>query len=314
MTELEAEKEIKQLIDSGKYFQLGYSLLKSVNNIKLDDSTKKMLKDVQDYYMDYLEDVKKLSPDLRRIFLNTIKEADVLDNQSMEKEDSFLISIYKQVQKDNYAVDNIRKIDTFTPESLVEIHSDLLKYTSSNSDDMKGFRDNDHKYVGYIDNDTNEKVVEYFLINSSEVKKVANMICDYINEPEEEEDDSIFIKPIIVHALIAAYQMFNDGNTRLARLVQHELIRRNTNGLGENFELPTFYATRLYYPLRSVYRGLITKLVLNHDDEAWNEWFKFNIRTFDNSIAVNYDNIVKLERNAVLNDDSGSIGTRLYRI
>ena len=107
--------------------------------------------------------------------------------------------------------------------------------------------------------------------------------------------------------------MFNDGNTRLARLVQHELIRRNTNNLGYDFELPTFYATRLYYPLRGVYRGLITKLVLNHDNSTWNEWIKFNSRTFDNSIAVNYDNIVKLERSTIINLEDQGINTRSYK-
>ena len=116
-----------------------------------------------------------------------------------------------------------------------------------------------------------------------------------------------------MHGLIAAYQMFNDGNTRFARLVQHELIRRNTNNLGYSFEAPTFYATRLYYPLRAVYRGLITKLVLNHDNNAWKEWIKFNAKTFDNSIAVNYDNIVKLERSTIMNTEDKDINTRYYK-
>ncbi len=311
MTEFEAEQQIKQLIDSGQYFQLGYELLESIKDIELDQDIKKLLESINDYYMDYLGDINKLSPDFRRIFLTTIKDADVIDNQSMEKEDSFLISIYRQIQKDNYAVDKIKKVSFFDPDSLKEIHEDLLKYTSSSQGKLSGFRDNDRKYVGYIDEYTNERVIEYFPVKSSEIENVAKKICDYINSPDEEEN--IFIKPIIVHGLIAAYQMFNDGNTRFARLVQHELIRRNTNNLGYSFEAPTFYATRLYYPLRAVYRGLITKLVLNHDNNAWKEWIKFNAKTFDNSIAVNYDNIVKLERSTIMNTEDKDINTRYYK-
>ena len=312
MTEFDAEQQIRELIDSGKYFQLGHELIDSIKNIELDDNTKRLLKDVEGYYKEYLKDVKNLSSDFEQLFLTTIKDADVLDNQSMEKEDSFLISVYRQVQKNNYAIDKITKIDTFDIQSLKDIHSDLLKYTSSSSDDDSKFRDNDRKYVGYIDQYTGERVIEYFPVKSSEIEVIAKEICDYINAPTTE--DEIFIKPIIVHGLIATYQMFNDGNTRLARLFQHELIRRNTNKLGDNFNLPTFYATRLYYPLRGTYRGLLTKLVVEHNNAAWIDWIKFNIRTFDNSIAINYDNIVKLERSSMMNEiDSGGISTQTYR-
>ena len=107
--------------------------------------------------------------------------------------------------------------------------------------------------------------------------------------------------------------MFNDGNTRFARLVQHELIRRSTNNLGYDFETPTFYATKLYDWLRADYRGLITKLVLNHDNNTWNEWIKFNARNFDNSIAANYDNIVNLERSIIMNLEDTDISTRYFR-
>lgn len=313
MTEHEIENQIKQLIDSGKYFQLGFELIESIKNIELNEDVQKIIDDTTDYYKDYLEDISKLTPDFQKKFLHAIKEADVIDNQSMEKEDSFLISIYSQFQKDNYAIDLIGDIDKFSNNDLITIHSALMKYTNSNQKEMIGFRNNDRKYVGKIDEYTGEKIIHYFPIKSEDVEKAAEVICNYINSDIDESNG--FIKPIIVHGLIAAYQLFNDGNTRMARLMQHELIRRNTNEkFGTDFKLPTFYATRLYYPLRANYRALITKLVLEHNNEAWNEWIKFNGKTFDNSIAINYDNIVKLERSISTNlEDNEDITTRYYK-
>ena len=90
------------------------------------------------------------------------------------------------------------------------------------------------------------------------------------------EYDAI-IKPIIYHGLLAALQLFKDGNTRYARTIQHvELWGMLNNIVSDHIDLPLIYATRQYFPFRGEYRDLIKNLAVNQED-AWDDWISFNI-------------------------------------
>ena len=92
-------------------------------------------------------------------------------------------------------------------------------------------------------------------------------------------------------------QLFKDGNTRYARLIQHINLWYYTNQtLGYDFSLPTVYATKQYAADRASYRGLIKSIAITENDDAWNNWIIFNLKCLQNNIWVNQSNIETLKR------------------
>jgi Fic family protein len=125
-----------------------------------------------------------------------------------------------------------------------------------------------------------------------------NKILDYYNNPANEKTlDDIFIKSIIIHGLVASYQMFDDGNTRLARLLQHVKMFKLTNQLTDHkLILPSLYATRTYYPHRTEYRNLIKELVINTGTESWNNWISFNLKRIEDKLFYATDKVSDIKK------------------
>lgn len=289
-----ADEEIRSLIDSGKYKQLDMSVIDNISEIKINDSTKKVLSNVMNIYFEYLENLKSLDENRMIEYLKLCKNADILDNQKLEKEDSLLISLYMRLQGE-FAVDKILKYDNLDNIKIQEIHEILMKNTSSGNSINKGFRKHNRKYVGEIID--GNRVIQYFPIDYSNIEEAMNRILVYYNDnTKEKEISDIFIKPIIIHGLISAYQGFEDGNTRLARLLQHVKIFDITNKLTDyKLPLPSLYATRAYYPYRIQYRNLIKNIVLNNDSKSWNEWISFNLKRIEDRLYYSIDKIEKLD-------------------
>lgn len=289
-----ADEEIKELIDSGKYRQLDMSVIDNVKNIELDETTIKKLKIVMDIYFEYLENLKNVEDDKLKEYLLTCKTADIIDNQKLEKEDSLLVALYMRLQGE-FAIDRILKYDKLDNDKALNIHELLMKNTSTENKINKGFRKNNRKYVGEIVD--GKRLIQYFPIDYSETSEVMNKILNYYNDDTNEKEISdLFIKPIIIHGLIAAYQCFDDGNTRFARLLQHTKIFNMTNKLTEyKLPLPCLYATRAYYPYRCEYRYLIRDIVLSNNSEAWNKWIVFNLKRLEDRLYYSMDKIEELE-------------------
>ena len=101
----------------------------------------------------------------------------------------------------------------------------------------------------------------------------------------------------MIHGLFAALQMFNDGNTRMGRLIQHVLMWKLVNEQTEfSFDKPPIYATRSYYPFRGEYRSKIASLVIDNNNEAWEKWFDFNLKRIEDQIFMGNENLVELKR------------------
>lgn len=290
------DEEIKSYVESGKYKVVDLSLFKSLDHFTMDDAIVGEYEFTIDLYRNYLNILQQLEPKLRTVFLSTLKSADIMDNQSLEKEDSFLLSLYRQVQK-NYAIDylirEMKKYNRITPDILKNTHGILLEGTSGANCDNYQFRSNNRKFVGTVTG--NQRNIAYFPIRQEQIEEAVNILCECQNSKEYSNHDDL-VKPIILHGLIATLQLFDDGNTRMARLMQHVSIYEATcKNQKDIFDKPTLYATRTYFPYRGIYRSMITNLAINPDKEAWNSWIKFNLRRIQDQIFVNEERVKKVK-------------------
>ena len=106
-----------------------------------------------------------------------------------------------------------------------------------------------------------------------------------------------FVRPIVYHGLIAALQLFNDGNTRYGRLFQHvELWGMLSQYDDTKTELPILYATRQYIPHRNEYRKLIQDIVTKKDDEAWKEWISFNLKRLQDGMYKSEEDLKQITK------------------
>ena len=65
--------------------------------------------------------------------------------------------------------------------------------------------------------------------------------------------------------------------------------------LGLNLLLPVVYASRQYAAYRSDYRKKIENIVLNNNQQAWDEWINFNINRIQDGIFYNLNSLEALK-------------------
>lgn len=293
------EQEIESAIASGKYKVAGLDLFQDFSKIEISDSlidhllyTKSLLND----YLNEIMDLKDKTPGLME-YLNALKAGDVVDNQSLEKENSFLIGLYLQVGKEN-ALDKIirytKENSKITSLDIYKVHKSLLYGTSSECEEL--VRTKNQKFVGRFENGM--RIIDYFPIDYKECEEAGKKIAQLYNSRlSGEKFDNVFLQPFIIHGLFGALQIFSDGNTRMGRIMQHTLMWQLINEKTEfNFELPPIYATRSYYPYRGEYRSKISELVINNNSESWNDWFEFNLKRVEDQIYLNNGNINIIKR------------------
>ena len=293
------EREVNEAMKSGMYSIADLSMFEQIDSINISDKLLLHLQYTNDIMREYLNEIVELEgkkPGLLE-FLKAIKEADVIDNHSLEKENSFLIGFYSQVPRETAMERLIRysKADKdITSKNFFDLQHALLYGTLS--DGENNVRKRNDKFVGRIVN--GERIIDYFPIDYKDVKEAANRLVEIYNGRfTNDEFDNVFFQPFLLHGLIASMQIFDDGNTRLGRVMQHALIWQLINERTEfNFELPPLYATRAYYPHRGKYRELIARLVKENDNEAWNKWFDFNLDRVEDSIYAGMENIKILKR------------------
>lgn len=293
-TEEKVKKEIQDAIKNGAKV-IDLSIFDGLDKLNLEDRTINEAEFSIDIYREYVKHILELNEIQKERFLKTLKNADVIDNQLIEKENSFLISFYRSSHSRS-AIDELINHygKEFTKEEFVKYHDILLKGTSS--EDKSGLRTNNYKFVGSIENGI--RSIQYFPILYENIPEALNTLLSYynanINKVDKEYD--IFIRPIVYHGLIAALQLFQDGNTRYARLFQNVEIWGLANNILEgNINLPAAYPTKQYFSVREDYRKLIKNIVLENTSDAWNEWIKFNLRIIQNSIWLNEENINTLK-------------------
>ena len=271
---------LREKRESGEYPIAGLQIFDSIQNLKFSDYVLDYERDVISIYSSYLDDLSSLKLDDTVAFLEFIKNQEILDNQSLEKENGFLISLYFQTvakEKDNAIDFLLSHMDSgFSREDFIAAHKLLLKGTKNEFFSGFDYRQYDESCVGYKDSATGEEVILYFNLPVSDIEEAIQRTLTFYNS--DQYDEHTFLKGQIAHGIVGSLQMFNDGNTRYARILQHiktsELTAKN---LGVDFGLPTMYGTRAYFPQRARYRQLMQELVMNPSDETWDKWFKFNL-------------------------------------
>lgn len=286
-----ADEEVREIIAQGKYPIVDLTIFDYLDQLQASESLKGKIEYTMEIYEDLIKEIKNLPPELKLKYLLTLKNADVIDNQVLEEEDSFLVSLAQNMDPTtalDIAINHYGK--EYTKEEFIYLHDYLLAGTSSS--DKQGLREDNLKFVGTWEN--GEKNIQYFPIISDDIDKALTKFLNYYNsniDNTEKEYDAV-LKPIIYHGLIAALQLFKDGNTRFARTIQHvELWGMLNNIVDKGIEMPIVYPTRQCFPFRNKYRDLIKNIAIQNSEEAWNEWFNFNLLRIQDNIYKNGQNI-----------------------
>lgn len=305
-TKARVTRIIEDKMASGKYPVADLSLFDSIchSNLTCDNQIKNEVEYTHELYIDYLKSIREsLTKFQQKEFGRTLKNMDIIDNQALEKEDSFLVALSMGVSGNRkYAINEMIKNygSQLDKSKFIGFHDLLLKGTSSY--DKLGVRDSNTKFVGSWPRDQEEPNISYFPIDYRYIDKAIEKFISYynrhINNTTNEYDE--FLKPIFYHGLIAALQLFNDGNTRYGRLFQHVELWGMLNNFEETkSELPIVYGTRQYFPYRNDYRELIEKIVKQKDDEAWKKWIIFNLYRLQDSIFKSESDLKQIVKRRV---------------
>ena len=294
-----SERVIEEAMASGKHSIASLEIFDTIKNIDVSDKLIKHLDYTTEILTEHLGEISELKdrkPGLNE-YLKALKVGDIVDNQSLEKENSFMIGLYMQVKKEN-AIDKLIKIlkqkGEISGTDISRVHNTLLYGTSS--EDINLVRNKNDKFVGTVDN--NGIQIDYLPIDYRDIKIALEELAKLYNNRESFNYlDNLLFQPFLIHGLFGAFQIFNDGNTRMGRLMQHALLWQLINENTEyNFDNPPIYATRSYFPYRGEYRDRIASLVIDNNSEAWNKWFDFNLNRIEDQIYASDENIKMLKR------------------
>ena len=256
------------------------SVVESAGDIKLTDRVLFELDTVSDDYKLYITKLQQLEAKKLKLYLNYLKEREIVDNQETEYEDEFIIGL-ELMTKRKTSIDMVMEMYSkgiIGVDDIKRLHKQVIKGSADDLPKNYDYRGDTDIWVGtFLEN--GERAVDYYPPEYTDVKNVLQDILDYLNTTCSNINISdIFIKPFITHALIAYLQPFGNGNTRLARVLQHGKMCESTNEVfATEFNKPTFYLSKNYFQTRHRYRELIKRVAVNQNNEAWNEWLLYNI-------------------------------------
>lgn len=290
-----AQQEVESIIASGAPI-VKMNIFDVLDNYVPSERIKNIIEYTKDLYVELYDKLSEYTDDEKLMFLKALKESDIIDNQSIEKEDSFLIALrrnFESVFSIDLLLEKVNNNEYISKEDFINIHDTLLIGTSS--ENKLGLRDNDLKFVGSYQSNPQTKyfyenrAISYFPLKHTEIDAALDKFLNFYNSgirPNDKYD--VILLPMVCHGLIAALQLFKDGNTRYGRLFQNVLLHKLANDeLNIDLELPLVYATRQYAAYREEYRKKIENIVLNNNVEAWEDWFSFNLKRIQDGIFYN---------------------------
>lgn len=298
----QAEREIESVIAAGApVVQL--SIFDSLKDYVPSVAVCEQFKYTTELYADLVNKLGSCSDKEKSAFLIALKDAETINNHSMEKEDPFLIMLSKRLVPISAIDLLLAEIDSgkkMSLEDFIDIHDILLQGTSSS--EQLGLRENDLKVVASLDVRPDTKyffggmAISYFPLRHTEIKEAVDRLLDFINSSPRNEYDS-FLLPMACHGLIASLQLFKDGNTRYGRLVQSTMMHRFLNkDFNVDFQLPLVYGARQYAAYRSKYRELVEGIAVESDNASWDRWFDFNLRRIQDGILYNINCLDEMKR------------------
>ena len=124
------DKEIEEYRKNNINKSVNKDLVKRMLDVKIDEFNIQENDYALELYEDYLYKLNDLDKTQLKRYLTVLKNADLKDNQNLEKEDSFLLSLYLQSER-KHAIDVALNASELNEEDLLKIHGILLKGTSS---------------------------------------------------------------------------------------------------------------------------------------------------------------------------------------
>lgn len=276
-------------LDQARKKIVNISLFDYIDDISLSDKTKNSIDYTYELYRDYLNELHQFSDSYQVQILKSLMTTEVIDNHVVEKENIDLLKPYSETHHSTairYLLKKLKIEDGILTDSVIKkAHEILMRGTSNEEEILSGFRNNNNYYVGYIEN--GERVILYLPISYDEINQAMKLFFDYYNAEAHYLSD-LFVRPFVIHGLLAALQVFEDGNTRLARTIQHAKLLITTNQLiDSNLSSPAIYFSKAYIPYREEYRKLIADIALHPNYQTWENWIAFNLKRLQDQIYAN---------------------------
>lgn len=281
------------------------ALDKVLYNVKLKENVKDhMLYTLEEYknYLESLKEIEKNDPQLAKSFFRLLKINELKASQQMESEDSFLIDIGlgpildgSEKSSIDIVTKYILKDKGLNNERLEKIHRIILRGTSD--DKEKNYKIRTSKEDTYISEISNgiERTL-YVAPKSEEVNSYLNYLYVFLDNNSNNELD-VFLTPYLAHFYISALQPFNNGNTRLARLIQYgDIFKVSRKLLDYNLKQPALFLSKNYQLNCGNYRKMIADIVLDPSDENFNKWVNYNLNMTDEQLFCLSNDIEKIKR------------------
>lgn len=281
------------------------ALDKVLYNVKLKENVKDhMLYTLEEYknYLESLKEIEKNDPQLAKSFFRLLKINELKASQQMESEDSFLIDIGlgpildgSEKSSIDIVTKYILKDKGLNNERLEKIHRIILRGTSD--DKEKNYKIRTSKEDTYISEISNgiERTL-YVAPKSEEVNSYLNYLYVFLDNNSNNELD-VFLTPYLAHFYISALQPFNNGNTRLARLIQYgDIFKFSRKLLDYNLKQPALFLSKNYQLNCGNYRKMIADIVLDPSDENFNKWVNYNLNMTDEQLFCLSNDIEKIKR------------------
>ncbi len=269
---------------------VGLNVFDNIDSIKLEDRTMGLYEYTLELYKEFLEKLKKLNKTNREKFLLELRNNEVFDNHTLEQENYADLYTYSETHNSTAYNYLYRKLfiekRPLTSAMFNKGYEILMRGTSNENEISAHYRKNNHHAVSYFGDD-GKQVIQFLPISYDEIEWAITYLLGYFNKPEVSEEE-LFVKPFVIHGLIAALQMFEDGNTRYGRTLQHSKIFMISHKMvDDSFDRPALYFSKTYLPYRQGYRELIYKLALNPNNQMWNEWVRFNLNRVQDQLFNN---------------------------
>ena len=131
---------------------------------------------------------------------------------------------------------------------------------------------------------------------SEEVNLYLSYLYTFLENNTNNELD-VLLTPYLVHFYISALQPFNNGNTRLARLIQYgDIFKVSRKLLDYNLKQPALFLSENYQLNCGNYRRMIADIILDPSDENFNKWINYNLNMTDEQLYCLGNDIKKIKR------------------
>jgi len=276
---------IDEIRNSGLYPIVDLDIFDSIKNLEIFEFALEREIEIVTLYQNHIENILEMKKTAQEKYLKGIKTQEIIDNQLLEKEDPYLVTLYLEANKKT-AIDYLIKqqrvpLEYLNKDEIITAHQKLLQGTSGSNYSNKEHRTDNEAFVGKRKN--GEIEIRYFPISHEKIEEAIMNLTLYYNSNLHQE--YTLIKPILLHGLIGALQMFDDGNTRFGRMVQNVKIYELTGiNLKKDLSNPALYCSKSYYDFRDQYRKKIGEIAMESSDESWNNWINFNLNRIEEQI------------------------------